>query len=193
MTKQTMNKTKKIKIIVAIILSAFIIISGTVVSLSLIKTSHIMKFNNPDKIVVYYNSSTNNIVFEPTDSEYNTICNMINKSHEQSILSSIFNVEIFNDVDIEQHEAKLINFDGFKVSFVYNTPQIAKLESKIHSNNIWYQSLLFDISSKDGFNYNTTYIISPENTGVEKYSYTSHYVTYSSLSDLYNYLNNIFD
>ena len=85
MTKQTMNKTKKIKIIVAIILSAFIIISGTVVSLSLIKTSHIMKFNNPDKIVVYYNSSTNNIPpFSSTNSREGYKANIFNVPADSS-------------------------------------------------------------------------------------------------------------
>ena len=72
--KQTTKKTKKIKVIVAIILSIVALIGGTFISVSLIKTSHIMKFNTPDKIIVYYNSNTNNIVFEPEDIEYHNIC-----------------------------------------------------------------------------------------------------------------------
>ena len=192
MTNQATNKTKKIKIIVAIILSAVTIIGGIFVSTSLIKISHIMKFNSPDKIVVYYNSSSNNIVFEQDDDEYHAICKMIDDAHKQTVLTSIFNGQIFKDVDVVEHNLKKIDFSGFKVSFVYNSPQIVKLENKIYSNNLWYQTLMFDISSADKFDYNYTAIISPENNNVETISYCAHYMSYSNFSNLHGYLMDIF-
>lgn len=190
--KQTTKKTKKIKVIVAIILSIVALIGGTFISVSLIKTSHIMKFNTPDKIIVYYNSNTNNIVFEPEDIEYHNICKMINNAHKQTVLTSIFNGQLFKDVEIVEHDFKKIDFKGLKVCFIYNSPQIAKLENKIHPSHIWYQTLMFEISSEDKFNYNTTAIISPKNNGANQSNYISHYVSYSNLSNLYDYLINMF-
>ena len=193
MTNQMTNQTRKIKIIIAIILSVVTIIGGIFVSISLIKTSHIMKFNAPDKIVVYYNSSNNNVVFEPSDSEYATICKMLDDAHKQTIITSIFNGQIFKDIEIVEHNLQKVDFDGFKVSFIYNTPQIARLKNKIHPSNIWYQTLMFEISNEAMFNYHSTAIISPENNSSETFSYTSRYSTYSNLSDLYTYLNDIFN
>lgn len=193
MTEQKMNKAKKIKIIVAIILSIITLMGVTVLSMSLIKTSHIMELNRPDKIIVYYNSTSNNIVFEPSDSEYQTIYKMVNNAHKQSILTSIFNGQIFKDVDLIEHGLQKINFDGIKISFVYSTPQIAKLKDEIHPSNIWYRSLIFNISSENEFNYHSTAIMSPENNNVGDFTYTSHYMTYSNFNNLYNYLNTIFN
>lgn len=187
------KKTKKIKIIIAIILSVVTLIGGIFVSISLIKTSHIMKFNAPDKIVVYYNSNNKNVVFEPSDSEYTTICKMLENAHKQTVITSVFNGQIFKDAEIVEHNLKKVDFNGFKVSFIYNTPQIARLENKIHPSNIWYQTLVFEISSENKFDYHSTAIISPESNSLETFSYTSHYSTYSNLGNLYAYLNDIFN
>ena len=189
----TTQKTKKIKVMVAIILSVVLTISGIFISISLIKTSNIMKFENPDKIIVYFNSNTRNIVFEPTDNEYKTIYTFINDAHKQTILTSIFNGQLFKDADIMEHDLKNINFDGINVSFVYNSPQIAKLKNKIYSNHIWYQTLMFKVSSNDGFSYNSTAIISPKNIDEYPFDYSSHYVSYSNLKSLYNYLIDMFN
>ena len=149
-----------------------------------------MKINAPDKIIVYYNSSSNNVVYEPDDNTYHKIYQMINNAHKQTILTSVFNGQLFKDVTIIEHSSKTVKFDGIKVSFIYNTPQIAKLENKIYPNQVWYQNLMFEISSEDTFNYNSVAIISPESNSTT-FSYKSHYLTYSNYCELYNYLSSI--
>lgn len=152
-----------------------------------------MKFNTPDKIIVYYNSNSNNIVFEPGDNEYFDICNMLNDAHKQAILTSILNGQLFKDVKVVEHSTKQVDYNGFKVGFVYNSPQIAKLENKIYSNNVWYKVLLFDVDGEDAFKYNSCAIISPESSALELYNYNAHYLSYSNLNNLYHYLTNMFN
>ena len=152
-----------------------------------------MEFNNPDKIIVYYYSQTNNIVYKPGDDEYQAICTMIHDAHKQTMLTSIFNGQLFKDVNIVEHNSQNIKYDGIKINFVYNMPQISKLKNKIYSSHIWYHNLIFEISAEDNFIYQSTAIISNKNNDVEMLSYQSHYLTYANYNCLYNYLKNIFN
>ena len=110
-----MNKTKKIKIIVAILLCVTII-AGVLLTLSLTTTSHCMHINSPSRIVVYHNNSATNKVFEPTDKEYAEIYCSVLKSYQQSTLSAIFSGNIFKDIKIVNGDESTVNFKGFKIN-----------------------------------------------------------------------------
>jgi hypothetical protein len=131
-------------------------------------------------------------VFEPEDNEYQVICKMIEDAHKQPILTAMFNGQIFKDVPIVKHASRNVDFTGYKVNFVYNAPQTANLKNKMYSDVIWYQSLIFNISSDNTFDYNTTTIVAPEDYDRSEFKYSAHYSSYSNLSNVYSYLTNLF-
>ena len=191
-----MNKTKKIKIIVAILLCVAMV-AGVLLTLSLTTTSHCMHINSPSRIVVYHNNSATNKVFEPTDKEYAEIYSSVLKSYQQSTLSAIFSGNVFKDIKIVDSDESTVNFKGFKISFVYDSPQAVRYKNKVYTNeqqSYWYQSLIFDVTYDNSFKYNTIAIIPPENdvNYISQHSYTLHYEVCSNFSNTYTYCLNLF-
>lgn len=191
-----MNKTKKIKIIATIILSLVAIITIGLIVLSTKTTYHGIDFCRPSQIIVYYNSETNNVVFEQGDEYYNKIYNSIVDAYKQPILSAFLSNKLFKDVKIVKNDATAIKFDGIFISFVYDLPQAVKYKNKMYidgGETYWYQTLIFSLSHNNKFQYNQIAIIPPENSNkyVDKYTYSIHYKMYSNFKSTYSLVNNI--
>ncbi|MBQ7881033.1 MAG: hypothetical protein IJ358_04250 [Clostridia bacterium] len=183
--------TKKTKILIATILIIVTFTTISLVALSLAKVSHCMDINAPSQIVVYYNKSSTNIVFEPNDEEYKSIYSSIKKAYKQPMLKALVDNKLFKDVKIIENDNSPINFKGIKISFVYNTPQVVKYKSKLYNHNgenYWYGKLIFDITQDDAYQYNTVAIIPPENSNmyVSAYSYSLYYSGYCNFNSVYN-------
>jgi len=180
--------TKKIKISTAII-SIAIIILGTLLSLILIKKSYYMSINVPDRIVVYYDSNSNNIVLEKNDKNYNRIYSQLIKSYKQPILSALFNNSINKDVKLVEDINGKVEYKGIIITFIYDSPQAVKLNKKVYDYNgevYWFQNLVFTISNANKYQYNSVAIIPPENSinYISPYNYTLSYSAYSNFYKL---------
>ena len=190
-----MKKTKKTKLLIAIILSIVLFVGAVITCLSFIKTSYAMKFNKPSRIIIYYNSEIDNIVFEPQDDEYKNIYSLMIDGYKQPMLNAIFNGELYKGVKVITHENLKVDFSGIKINFVYDTPQIVKYKTKEYINNgenYWYQNLIFDINNTNKFEYSNVAVITPENSVLAGYNYSLHYKAYSNFHNVYNYILNLF-
>ena len=183
--------TKKIKIIISIILTSVVVISSTLVILYCNTISFAPKINKPDQIVVYYNNAYTNIVFEPNDKTYDEIYSSISRGCSKRVLSALFSNSISNKAKVESHDLQNIKFDGIRVAFLYNSPQVVMLKNNIYidgENSYWYQSLIFSISNNNSYTYNTIAIVPPENDSnyVSSFSHTLSYMVYSNFHSTYN-------
>lgn len=190
-------KTKKIKIIVSIILIFVALVATTLTTLSLTHISYSMNFNSPSRIIVYYNNENNNMVLEPNDAEYKEIYSLILGAYKKSTINAITSNSLSKKVKIIQNKETDIDFDGVKISFVYDTPQVLKYKDKIYCNNdqtYWYQNLIFYITNVDNFQYNTVAIIPPIGSKqyVSPFTYLLHYEAYANFSKTYNYIITLF-
>ena len=190
-------KAKKIKIIIASVLLAVVLIASTLLTMTFNKKSYMMSINRPDSIIVYHNDASKNIVFVPQDKEYNKIYSLITDGCKKSVLSAIINNEISKDVYIEEVDASEIKFNTIIINFCYNKPQIAQLKNKdylIDGQNYWYQNLIFTLSNDSQFKYSSVAIIVPENdlNFVGPFNYTLSYKVYSNWSKCYNFSSNLF-
>lgn len=183
-------KTKKIRLIFSIIL-AFTLLVGTLIIVASTNTiSYSMNISKPDRIVVYYNSSSTNKVFEPGDEQYNQIYSWITDSFEQKIISAFIKGELFKKIKVTKTSSS-VDFEGIKVNFVYDSPNAVKIKENIYLNNgeeCWYQSLIFNIHSQHKYQYNNIAIIEPGNT----FDYKVSYKAYSNFSKCYNNLLRLF-
>lgn len=191
------KKTKKIKIIISVVLLLVSIITATLVTFNFVKTSYMININTPSRIIVYYNKDINNLVFEKNSNEYNKIYSLVDDSHKQTILTSLFEGNLLKKESIEKIASRQIDFSGIKISFVYDTPQIVKFKNKTYldgTNSYWYKTLVFDISSQDTFSYNTIAIISAQNSdNIDlQYTYQLQYLTFSNYNNLYKYSLSLF-
>ena len=189
--------TKTIKIIVAIILLTFTLITLSLVALTFNNVSHCMQINAPSRIIVYYNSESQNKVFEPDSANYNEIYLSILEGYKQPIIKAITTNKLFKDVKINANEGTNINFSGIKINFVYDTPQAVRYKNKLYTSNdqtYWYQNLIFDIPSADKYQYNTVAIIPPKDASyyVSPFNYSLHYSAYSNFSNVEQIANKLF-
>ena len=185
-TVKKMKMTKKIKISISIILITTLLL-GSVLALFLIKKSYYPPVIAPDRIVVYYNSDSNNILFEKNDENYNKIYNQLIKSFKQSMLISLFSGSINNNPKIIEHDNSKIKYDGIKINFMYDKPQVVKLNNNLYLHNnetYWYQNLVFTISSIDKYQYSEVAIIPPENSN-NYISYDTYILSYQGYSNFY--------
>lgn len=188
--------TKKTKLIALIL--TIIIIFTLLVILSLTTMSHCMKINVPNRIIVYYNDETANKVYENDTEQFNNIYSSVIKSYKQSTIASIINGKLFKDVKIIYGENSVVNFDGVKISFVYDTPQVVKYKDKLYSynnENYWYQTLIFDIPLSDNYAYNSIAIIPPfsSNEYVSPFKYNLSYRAYSNFNKTYKIVTKLFE
>lgn len=188
---------KKIKILVAVILTLVAMLTISLVAMSLNTTSHCMKINAPDRIIVYYNSVSQNKVFEKDSVEYNQIYSSIINAYQQTVLEAFVNSSLFKDVKINTPLNCEIDFDGVKINFVYDTPQAVKYKNKLYEKdgqNYWYQNLIFDISSADKYQYNDVAIIPPETSNYYTSPYECYlkYSAYSNFDKVYDIVLNMF-
>jgi len=189
--------TKKIKIIIAIICASVVAIASTLAVLSVTKISFCMDINPPDRIVVYYKSEFDNMVFEQGEHEYDMIYSSIIGACKQRTITAIFSGDLSKDVKVCNNFQQTLKIDTFAVNFVYDTPQIVKYKKSAyltHDGNYWYQSLIFNISSQNKFQYNLVAIIPPEtsNQYVSNFSYNLHYNLYSNFGKTHSTLNKIY-
>jgi len=182
--------TKKVKISISII-SIITIVLGTLLALLLIKKSYYMPINAPDRIVVYYNNESTNILFEKDDDNYERIYSQLIKSYKQSILKSLFSNSINNNPKIVETTNGKIKYNGIKINFMYDKPQVVKLNNKLYNYNnevYWFQNLVFTISSANKYQYNEVAIIPPDNSNnyISADSYILSFHGYSNFNKLHN-------
>lgn len=185
-----MMKTKKIKILVSVILILVAIVASGIVAACTTKVSYAMGIPKPDRIVVYYNSSSNNMVFERDSDDYGNIYNSIIGSFKQRTIVSFVNGNLSKKPKIVEH-ASSVDFDGLKVNFVYDSPNVVKQKNNLYiidGEECWYQSLIFDISSQNKYQYNSIAIIQPDNT----FDYSVIYKAYSNFGKCYDDLIKLF-
>lgn len=190
-------KTKKIRIIISVILLCVAVITVCLVTLTLNTVSYNMHINKPSQIIVYYNNEYGNIVFEPTSNEYSKIYSLLIDSYNQPILKAFVSGDLSKNVKVVENQSTKINFTGIKINFVYDSPQIVKYKNKLYTNNddnYWYQNLIFDINNADKFQYNNVAIIPPSSSKyyIGQYNYSLHYKAYSNFNNVYNYTLSLF-
>lgn len=190
-------KTKKAKIIVVTILLVVTLLGATFTALSFNKVSYAPSFNKPDRIIVYNQSSSSNIVFEPADKNYNTIYSLMLSGCKKPILPAILAGDLSKNVKVHHVENSKINFKDIVINFVYDTPQIVRLKNKTYNNNgknYWYQNLIFELFDENKFEYNNIAIISPESSidYISPYTYSSYYQVYSNFNDCYEFSKKLF-
>lgn len=190
-------KTKKIKIIIAIMLSLVAIITSVLIALSLNKVSYYSNIEKPSRIVVYYNAQHNNIVFAPGDEDYEKLYSLLTASYKEPILKSLFNGRITNKAKIFSSTKTQINFDGINVAFVYNSPKVLKSNGKIYTvnnNDYWFKTLVFNINDNNQFAYNMVAVIPNENdvNYLGEFAYNVGIKACSNFSNLYNYCYQLF-
>lgn len=183
--------TKKTKILIAIILLLVTAITTSLVVLSTTTISHCMQINAPNRIAVYYNSESNNKVYDSDTEQYNVMYNAILDGFKQTTLSSLLNKQLFKDVKIKSVSSTEIDFSGIKIVFMYNNPQTVKYKKKLYSHNdknYWYQSLIFNITDYNGFKHNTIAIIPPseDKSFVSYFNYNLYYQAFSNFKNVYN-------
>ena len=187
-----MTKKTKIKIAAISIVGLVIMLASTILILQFNTISYAFKFNTPSRIVVYYNDEAGNQVYEPGSDEYRFIYSAICEAYRQPILTAMFNGELNKDVKINESYPTAVDFNGIKVNFVYDTPQVVKNKKSVLNggNTYWYQNLIFDIDQYSGFKYNTVAIIPPPTA--DNYEgpniYSLYYLAYSNFGSLYNSL-----
>lgn len=164
----------------------------TLLILSNKKVSYFIDISRPDNIVVYYGSSTNNVVYEKDSEEYLSIYTFITKCHNQKSLDSFLRGNLSKKPKIvEQNDCRL-DFNNLLISFAYYAPQPVKLNDKTYSYNgsgYWYKNLVFIIPDTN-WDYNSVAIIPPSDSNhyVSAYNYNLYYQTYSNYSLEYNNL-----
>ncbi|MFQ6724169.1 MAG: hypothetical protein ACLRFE_02415 [Clostridia bacterium] len=193
---KTKTKTKRTKIIISIILIFVAVCTAILLTLQFNNISYLPNINKPSRIIIYYNSEKNNVVFEQNDEEFNLIYSSLTKAHKQSLLNATFNGELLKKCRIIENDPSSISFEHIKLCFDYNLPQSLKLKNDLYSynNNVyWYQQLIFDIINNDDFKYNSIAIIPPSNSPyyVDQFTYTLQYLSYSKLDNAYNIINSI--
>ncbi len=196
-TKMAKTKmTKKIKISIVISVIAILLTSAVLATL-LIKTDYGLSINAPDRIVVYHNDNSDNIVFEKSSSKYSKLYKQLINAHKQPILVAFVNGSLNRDAKIISHNVAQVDYEGISIEFVYDSPQILTNNGKQHKLNgdiCWYQSLVFKLSNKDKYKYNTIAIIPPSDAinFVSPHHHTITCSAYSNFNDLYNYAIKLF-
>lgn len=195
--KMKTKMTKKIKICIAAI-TLVVIILGLLLASLLIKTSYCMPISAPDTIVVHYNDSSNNIVFEKGDKNYNKIYEQLSKSYKKSIFTAFIKGELNKDPKISASDIEELDYSGINIAFVYDSPQIVKTKSGTYTRNgevYWYQTLVFNIVENDRYQYNSIAIIPPydSNDYISPAHYTLTCKAYSNFSKLYGTANKLFN
>lgn len=190
-------KTRKTKIIVAVVLFLVCIVTSVLLTMKFNKISYMMNINKPDNIIVYYNSQSNNKVFSPKDKEYENIYSLIVNGSKQSVLSAMFNGELSNNVYVEKVDSSEIKFNTIIINFCYNKPQVVQLKNNDYldnGRNYWYQNLIFTLDSNNNFKYNTVAIVVPESSVdfVSPFTYSLKYNVYSNWNKCYSFAKNLF-
>lgn len=190
-------KTKtKIRLTVIFVFISTVITS--LIALSLNNTKYNMPINKPSRIIVYCGNVTNNQVFEPNSEEFDKIYSLLIKSYQQPILKAFVEGELGKNAKIEHTDNKSVNFGGIVINFEYDTPQVVGYKNKVYNYNnstFWYQNLIFEISNNNTFEYNKVAIVPPvgDIDYVSPHNYKLVYLAYSNFSQVYGYVNEMFD
>lgn len=193
-----MKKKNKVKIIISIVLISVTLLTALLVALSINTTSYLMAINQPNRVVVYHNNSTVNKVYESSNKEFSKLYSLFNKSFEQKILPAILSGELNNNVKVKQSTGE-IKPGNICIAFMYDAPQVLKLNKDSYKDesgkNYWYQSLIFNVVSKDDYQYHTIAIIPPEDSSqfISNFNYNLCYQVYGNFNKLYNYALELFN
>lgn len=196
MSMQIKKISKTAKLTIVIILLTVVLVGIVLAILSNTTILYCMKIEQPSRIVVYKNNASINKVFESNTNEYNLIYNEVINSYKESTLQAIFSGRIFKDIDIVKVKNTNIDFDGFNINFIYDTPQVVKTKNgtyKYDNTNYWYTSLMFNITDTSSWQLNKVYIIPTEESDefVSYYTCNLYYNIYSNYEKLYPLLTTI--
>ena len=189
--------TKKIKIIIASILTFVLLVTTIFILLSFNTKNYMFSLEKPAFIVVYKDDFANNIVYEPDDKEFLDIYNLVCSSYEKPLIKAFISGDLNKNVKIINTESQEINFKSFKIGFEYSSPKPVKKDKNIYTLNgedYWYKSLIFDVNSEDKFQYNNIAIIPPidANYYLGQNTYCLHYKSFGNFNNVYNYVSHLF-
>lgn len=190
---------KKIKIIVIVSLVLIGLTASILAAMAINTTSYAMNINSPSRIIVYYDSPANNKVYEPSSKEYSEIYSSITNGLKQRILPAFFAGELSKNVKVCSNPASNVKLNNIAVALIYDTPQVLRCKKNLYTDsngrNYWYQSLIFNVSSADNYQYHSIAIIPPEDSPeyVSNFHYTMHYQVYGNFSDLNQYALQLFN
>lgn len=192
-----MKKTiriKKISVIVAICVAVVIIISTIIIGLNLNDKTY-LNLQRPDSIVVYNNSSSVNKVYESGSVEFENIYLSVQEGFTQTKWSAFTKGKLFEKQEVLPLSST-IDFEGYVVNFVYNSPQPLKCNGKDYSlegKAVWYSNLMFNLN-QDGWGYNNIAIIPPASSTFyfSPYGTVAYYTIYSNLSNAEKIVKDLF-
>lgn len=162
----------KNKIAIIISLCLVVLLAGSVILLASLKKDYKPEFSfrpvdikitNTENGKEYFNYDSEN---NPNKEEYDKFVEALEKSMEQSLLSSILNQNNKNEIKIIP-KTSLPTINGYKVEFDYKTNIVLKNNGEEYAPKVEFSKIVFEINEEDGYKTFNIYVI--ENASKERY------------------------
>lgn len=182
---------KRITAIVSLSIIGILIL--TTLILSCINIDYKIEYNKPNNIFVQYGSQLQQV----KDQDSSQISKLIDDASKKNLLSQMFSGQLNQKQSLMTDSTNgitLKNPTKFYVSFIYNEPQILKLNGKDYKENgekCYYTRLVFEVNDVDSFDDVTVFVTPDKDADGDPMSstkYTRRYIYKANFKPLYDFL-----